>query len=277
MHTELLNSSRITALAPMGGYVGFAVFLLFVNRGDAGSVTGFMALGAVVLGLWEGREVVQPRQMLLDRQGLIFRPSFGMQQGPIAWQSVASFEIVKKNKREVLVCHYREESEPAKSLNLGGNWCLNEKDWWPSSNAAVLDYLQHYARTGMSPASHPVPASRSVEQRAVEALKTGPVAAQTRSGVQYPDRLPGKLVDHRSKRTGKGTGWGLLLAGVVMGGLTVIPFMQACRQGLCAGDLWNVSDVRIWVFAGVWTLSLLLIALGAKRILDTNDDGSFSL
>ena len=277
MHTELLNSSRITALTPMGGYVGFAVFLLFINWGDVGSITGWMAIGAVVLGLWEGREVVQPRQLLLDRQGLIFKPSFGIQQGPIAWQSVGSFEIVKKNKREVLICYYREEGEPAKSLNLGGNWCLNEKDWWPSSNANVLAYLQHYARTGTSPASKPVPASRKPVQSAAEARTTRPVATQTRSGVQYPDRLPGKLVEHRNKSTGKGAGWGLLLAGVAIGGISLVPFMQACRQGLCAGDLWNVSDVRIWVFAGIWTLSLLLIAIGAKLLLATNDDGSFSL
>lgn len=281
MQAHVLYGSRLAALWPLLSNLGFAAAAYWIGGGVAGSVTGWIALGAVVLGLWSGRELIRPRELWLDAGGLTFKPSFGTPKGPIRWGAFEEFAIKTPSKSEgkhakrKIVCQYRDDDGATVTLDLGSDWSLGGGSIAAAPLDDVLSFIvayrmDHDARSGQRIAPAPQP-SFSQPSRAETPR---PATAATRSGIVYP-KDPVETGHRGEIAKGpaiKPLGWALLLVGL-MTGLGAVPlFMRACRDGLCQNDFWDVSDVRVWVFSGVWTFSLLIAAIGIGLLARGDDD-----
>ena len=281
MQSEVIRYSRLGVLvASLGPALAAAVFLRSMGSGD------FSLIPAVIGGLfalffaYHFAEVVKPRELELDGRGFTYRPSYGASIR-VDWDNVLGFSLTGKKNR-VLVCEYRDEASGAvKKLKLGEFWALPDSGLWYASSNKVMDWMGE-RRQSASQRSLPRTAEMTVTKtpaktRTGPSAQSGDVAVSARSGVSYARSKP--PADFRPQMpalngdtgSGKRLGWGLLIGGGALGVMSVGPFMAACRAGLCSAGLWEVGDVRIWAFAGLWTLCLLLVIAGGRLIMGRND------
>lgn len=274
MQTETLYGSRGRALLGALVPVGAAVLLFGNMLGDngMGSFGLLIVLGLAAYGIARAGDLYKPRQLVLDREGFVFHPSFGAESEKVRWSDVRSFEIKGNNKNKHLVClHLADDQRTISTMKLGTDWCLKADDLWGVSLDKVEAHLSDYHRKA---AGQAVPV-RSVNRPApVPPFAVPPVAAQstktaavTRSGVVYAERMEATSKPAMPSLNGqetslKGLGLGLMGAGIIVAALSVIPFVEACKRGLCSVGFWEMGDYRLWLFASLWTVCLLVVVGG---------------
>lgn len=273
MQSEVIRSSRLGAL--VAGLTPTFVAFLFLKAiiGDGSPPVFILVLSTVfaVVSLASLVEVVKPRELELDRRGLIFRPTFGPSRH-IPWSAITAFSTVGK-KPKLIVSEYIDPAtgQPAK-VKLGGRWALPQSGLWYADSAQVVAYLaeQRTSSSYYPSSSSPSPQTADATQKASRKLASQ-VGSTTRSGAVYasatPDTAKPRLVGLGGPRkTAKGLGWALLIGAGIVATLSAVPFMAACKAGLCSVAVWELGDVRIWGFALLWT-GCLLVALFGGRIL----------
>lgn len=278
MQTETLYGSRGRALLGALVPVGAAVLLFGNILGDngMGSFGLLIVLGLAAYGIARAGDLYNPRQLVLDREGFVFHPSFGTESEKIRWNDVRSFEIKGKDKKKHLVCLYlADDQRTISTMKLGTDWCLKADDLWGVSLDKVEAHLSDYHRKA---AGQGVPVRSVNRSTTVPPTTVPPVAAQssqtaavTRSGVVYAERVaatpkPAMPSLNGQETSLKGLGLGLMGAGIVVAALSFIPFVQACKRGLCSVGLWEMGDYRLWLFASLWTVCLLAIIAGWKLV-----------
>lgn len=285
MRTQVLYGSRVAAAFKLLPFVWVVGVLFAINDGNPEGMMIFIILAVIGYGLWQAKDVIQPHQLELDRQGFVLRTSLGAPRAPIKWTSVSHFGIEGKDKKQQLVCYYRPEDGDSalQTLKLGNGWCLDGKNLFPAKLGQVGEYLSNY-HSGMVSGQvmpTPVPATALAHKprpqvsttQARSASTTAPAA--TRSGAVYAhneNKIPTRVEPLLNGRPApsRGLGWGLMLGGVIALALSAGPFMAACNGGLCGGGVWDVSDYRIWIFATLWTACLLAIFAGVKMVFDAD-------
>ena len=288
MQTETLYGSRGRALLGSLVPVGAAVLLFGNMLGDngMGSFGLLIILGLAGYGIARAGDLYKPRQLVLDREGFVLHPSFGAESEKIRWSDVRSFEIKgnNKNKNKHLVClHLADDQRTISTMKLGTDWCLKADDLWGVSLDKVEAHLSDYHRkaAGQGLPVRSVNRSTTVPSTRVPPFAAPPVisqpaqtAAMTRSGVVYAERMAPTSKPAMPSLNGEGTslkglGLGLMGAGIVVAALSVIPFVQACKRGLCSVGFWEMGDYRLWLFASLWTVCLLAVIAGWKLVGST--------
>ena len=287
MQTETLYGSRgkaaVSAVLPT--VVALILFGKMIGDGSLGSFGFLILLGVAIFGFGRAGDLIKPRQLVLDREGFVFHPSFGSAAEKIRWKDVKSFEIKGSNKNSYLACFYlAEDQAEVKKMKLGQGWSLSADSLWGASLEQVRGHLADYHRNMVgqgipvrtaSPSAVPSQTSRPSVPATIS-QPDRPVAAATRSGVVYaePVRASTKApmpVLNGDTGSSKGLGWALLVGGVAAVVLSIVPFMSVCKKGLCSAGLWELGDYRIWGFAILWTVCLLAVLVGGKLISSAQD------
>lgn len=278
MQTETLYGSRGKAV--LGAVVPFGVALvLFVQfLGDSAPGSGFLvAMAFAAFGVFRAGDLFKPRQLILDREGFVFHPSFGAQSDKIDWKRVQRFEIKGGSKSKHLVCHYlADDHSTVKTMKLGTDWCLNAGAVWGEDLEKVLGHLTDYHRraVGQAEAVHYPQKPPAVAPKISQPAQP---AATTRSGVVYAEKAAPQTRSIMPSLNGEtksitGLGVTLLAVGAGVAALSVVPFVKACHQGLCQRDLWDMGDYRIWLFAALWTVCLLAVLAGGMILSGERSD-----
>lgn len=288
MQTETLYGSRgralVSALVPVGAAVLLFGNLLGDNR--MGSFGFLVILGLAAFGIVRAGDLINRRQLVLDRDGFVFHPSFGTESEKIRWNDVRSFEIKGSNKHKHLVClHLSDDQRTVSTMKLGTDWCLDADSLWGVSLDKVQGHLSDYHRKAagqgvpvrsvnrsatVSPVAVPSEVAPSMATKSVAAQPVQ-TAAVTRSGAVYAERpaatpRPTMPSLNGQETSLKGLGLGLIGAGMVVAALSLIPFIVACKRDLCSVGLWEMGDYRLWLFATLWTVSLLVVVAGWKLV-----------
>ena len=281
MQSEVIRYSRLGVLvAALGPAFAAVVLLRTLGSGSVSFIP--MVVGGVfaLFFLYYVAEVIKPRELELDSAGFTYRPTFGTSTR-VDWGDVSAFSLTGKKNR-VLVCEYRDAASGAvKQLKLGEFWALPDSGLWYASSDKVMRWIgerrQSATQRTLPRTSQASSGNTPAKPRTTKPVQSGGVAVSARSGVTYAsskapaEPKPQMPILNGDTGAGKGLGWGLLIGGCALGVMSVGPFMAACRSGLCSAGLWEVGDVRIWAFAGLWTLCLLLVIAGGRLITARND------
>jgi len=277
VQSEVLYGARLSAVFRGVVPLFFAIVFITSNGGDLDGVKVWIALGALVVGLWQIRGAFKPKQLVLDRYGLVYQPTFPSGATSLDWAHVKGFEIKGKDKNRNLVCHYLDpDNGSAQTLNLGDGWNAGGNDLFADRLDKVCDYLED-ARRGYQPTAQSATASAQrplveIAKRPVSQVKPQQASAPVRSGQVYARQSaavkapPVTLSRPVSTAASRIAGWGLLAIGSGVGAVSAFAFAGACKRGLCGHGMWDVPDARLWIFFAIWSACLWAIWAGMKKI-----------
>lgn len=269
--------AAVGALVP-----GVVSVVILANLLDGGRLGAFAVLIIAIFGyvvISKAAEVFRPKRIEMDRYGFAYFPALGIPSGKIRWSDVDRFEIKGGSKDRQIVCFHREgDGHGLKKLKLGRDWASTPQDLWGMGLDEAQELLSKQRREALAAGvqSKPLREVETPQRAPVVDDRAKPVvqaktAELTRSGVVYAEThkavVPSRTVSLNGERGSSGLfGWVLFAGGMATAGLSLVPFIPLCKQGLCSADIWDFSDYRIWAFATLWTLCLLAVLVGANVI-----------
>ena len=278
MQSEVLYGARLSAVFKGAIPLFFFVALLVNNDGNLNGAKLFLALGLILIALWQMRGAFKPKTLAMDRYGLIYQPPFFGAQTQINWPQIASFEIKGSGKKRFLVLNYlHPENRSVQTLKLGDGWNADGTDMFADKLEKVREHLEEarkrYQLTTQSAAvSAQRPLVEVAKKPAAPQPKSQPSNATVRSGQVYAQPSaamkapPVNLAAKPNASSSRPLGWGLLVVGLGLGGASVFAFSKACRDGLCGQSFWDIPDARLWIFFAVWAVCLAVILAGMKKL-----------
>lgn len=277
MQSEVLYGARASAVFKGAISLFFFVALLVSNDGNLNGTKLFIALGALIVALWQMRGVFKPKSLAMDRYGLIYHPPFSGAPTQINWSQIASFDIKGSDKQRKLVLTYQHgENRSEQTLNLGDGWSADGTDIFADRLDKVRDHLEEarkrYQLTTQSAAvsaqrplvevvKKPVP--RTTPQQVSTPVRSGQVYAKQSAPIKDP---PVNLSRTPNTGASKLAGWGLLALGAGVGAASAFAFTTACKNGLCGQGIWDVPDARLWIFFAIWSACLWAIWAGMRKL-----------
>lgn len=277
MQSEVLYGARLSVVFRGVFPLFFAIVFLTSNGGDLDGLKIWIALGALAVGLWQIRGAFKPKQLVLDRYGLVYQPVFPGTATSLDWAHVTGFGIKGKDKNRNLVCHYLDpDNGSAQTLNLGDGWNAGGKDVFADKLEKVCDYLEDARRRyqlstkpATTSAQRPLvevakkPAPQAKPQQASAPVRSGQVYAKPSASIKAP---PVNLSRNPNEGAHPFVGWGLLAIGSGVGVLSAFAFTKACKNGLCGQGIWDVPDARLWIFFAIWGACLWAIWAGLRKM-----------